>query len=342
MRKVKLTFPYLEWDLARQSPSNTKIWGDYQFLINEDVAECDYWVVYNHLYKDSETCICPQKNTILLTGEPFTVFQYNNKFIWQFEHIITCQREIIHPRKYFMHLGMPWYVGARYLVDGKMSFSRNYDELYSQDFVNKTKDICIISSDKNFTEGHRNRLELVNKIKAQFGNKIDVFGRGINDFEDKWDVLKDYRYCITIENTKTLDYFSEKLVDCYLSHTFPIYYGCTNINDYFNPESCIIFDLDNIDGLTKIITKVLSDKDHYNNSLPHLIEAKKKYLKEYNLFPLIVNFIDKNLKVLSKKKSITLVNEFPDKQFFLLNLIRRIFKKLKKQLSRVSIFHLKV
>jgi hypothetical protein len=50
----------------------------------------------------------------------------------------------------------------------------------------------------------------------------------------------DSMFHIAIENTLIKNYFSEKLLDCFLTKTLPIYYGCINIGDYFNIEGIIV------------------------------------------------------------------------------------------------------
>ena len=65
--KVKLTNEYPDWPLLRQTPSSSGILGDYHFFVNQDIPECDYWVVIDSLLKTEET-ICPPENKILLTG----------------------------------------------------------------------------------------------------------------------------------------------------------------------------------------------------------------------------------------------------------------------------------
>lgn len=49
----------------------------------------------------------------------------------------------------------------------------------------KTKLISVITSNKAFTKGHLKRIEFVEKLKAYYGDKLDVFGQGFNSFEDK-------------------------------------------------------------------------------------------------------------------------------------------------------------
>jgi hypothetical protein len=48
--------------------------------------------------------------------------------------------------------------------------------------------------------------------------------------------LFDSMFHIAIENTAIHNYFSEKLLDCFQAKTVPIYYGCRNIEEFFNTE----------------------------------------------------------------------------------------------------------
>lgn len=95
----------------------------------------------------------------------------------------------------------------------------------------KSKNISIIASEKNFTEGHKLRHKLI----QSFGNKIDVFGRGYRYINSKLEALKDYRFTIVIENCQLDDYFSEKIIDATMTGTIPIYWGSPNIHRHLQP-----------------------------------------------------------------------------------------------------------
>lgn len=100
----------------------------------------------------------------------------------------------------------------------------------------KTKLVSMISSNKSFAEGHRNRLNMVQKYIDQ----VDFYGRGFRSFDKKEDVLKDYMFSITIENAKYDNYFSEKLTDTLACGTVPIYYGSDWVVDnMFDPRGII-------------------------------------------------------------------------------------------------------
>lgn len=57
---------------------------------------------------------------------------------------------------------------------------------------------------------------------------------------DKYETLKKYKFCLAFENEeKTKGYITEKIFDCLLSGTIPIYLGADNITDYI-PADCFI------------------------------------------------------------------------------------------------------
>ena len=52
--------------------------------------------------------------------------------------------------------------------------------------------------------------------------------------------LFDSMFHICIENSSQDYYFSEKLIDCLLTKTIPVYLGCTNIQNYFNIDGFVL------------------------------------------------------------------------------------------------------
>ena len=100
----------------------------------------------------------------------------------------------------------------------------------------KTKMISMIASNKNMCDGHKNRLEWVDRFRDQ----VDFFGRGFDtEITLKEEGLCDYMFSIAIENASYETYFTEKLLDCFATGTIPVYYGAPNIGDYFNKDGII-------------------------------------------------------------------------------------------------------
>jgi hypothetical protein len=62
-----------------------------------------------------------------------------------------------------------------------------------------------------------------------------------------------FQFSIIVENSRQLHYFTEKLIDCIIMKTIPIYYGCPNIDQYFNTKGWIILDSESmVDLYTKL------------------------------------------------------------------------------------------
>ena len=100
----------------------------------------------------------------------------------------------------------------------------------------KSKMISMIASNKNMCEGHRKRLEWIDRLKDQ----VDFFGRGFpTEIKTKEEGLCDYMFSIAIENGNYETYFTEKLLDWFATGTVPVYLGAPDIGDYFNKDGII-------------------------------------------------------------------------------------------------------
>lgn len=288
MIKVKVTHPELPAtilkpeiippDISFQTPNRSCIWNNCEFHINEDIERCDFWVVFDDLL-EKESTICPHNNTIFVTAEPETVKKYDKKFLRQFGTVVTAQEHISHPHVINTHQILPWYV------------HKTYDELVTMSPPTKDHLLSIVSSNKRFSKGHEQRYQFALALKSYFGDGIDLFGRGIRGFEDKWDVLAPYKYSIVIENSSSPYYVTEKLTEAFLSYTFPIYYGCTNLEEYYPRGSFERIDIWDIEGAIDVIEHVLSDENHYSEHLSEIHTARNLYLQKYQIFPALTNIV---------------------------------------------------
>jgi len=133
---------------------------------------------------------------------------------------------------------------------------------------NKTKLVSMISSSKNWSNGHKYRL---GKIE-EFRNKVDLYGRGFNEIDKKEQGLCDYMFSIVVENDSYPTYWSEKILDCFATGTIPIYYGSPDISNYFNTDGIIILDENfNIDMLNEgeYLKRLDAIKDNFNKCLEY-------------------------------------------------------------------------
>ena len=293
--KVKFT-PYRE-DLGRimlrQTAGNNGFSSDerYRFYIHEKIEEPDFWIVQGKGLRQKESCIVAPENTLLLTTEPRSVLVYPQKYLNQFGLVCSCQEKTKHPNLVLGPPVLPWFVGYKEKGDD-VSYSIDYDDLNSGVVPEKTKLLSVITSNKSFTKGHIARIRFVEKLKEYYGDKVAVFGRGFRDFDDKWDVLAPYKYHIAIENSIQSYYWTEKLSDSFLALTFPFYYGCPNVFDYFPEKSCLPIDINNFEQTVKIIDKSIQG-NLYEERFNTLLQAKQLAIGKYNLFDFIASLCDK-------------------------------------------------
>lgn len=304
MYRVKITTGGKErFKIKRQAPDNNGIvqWGNYRFFINEEIDDPDFWVVRNKKLKKPITCRVAPENTILMISEPKSVVNFPKRYRNQFGMFCSCQAGEEHSNVVYTPANLPWYIGK---ADCNGEYSPTYNQLKENSTPAKTKLISVITSNKAFTQGHQDRIDFVAKLKVYYGDKIDVFGRGINSFEDKWDVLAPYKYHIALENSSSKYYWTEKLSDCYLTETFPIYYGCTNLTDYFPENGFRMIDIYNFDEAIAVIDKVLAD-DEFGKNAEVLKHCKNLVLNDYNILNRIAICCDK-LDPTRPKKDVTL------------------------------------
>ena len=146
----------------------------------------------------------------------------------------------------------------------------------------KSKLLSCISSNKSFLEGHKKRLAFVNHIlSTKYNNYIDMFGIGFNPIKGKIEGLKDYKFSIAIENSYADNECSEKISDCFLTGTIPIYYGTPNIGDYFDMDG--IFTFTTNEELEDIIRDIIENGDKIYDSRKKSIKNNYELAIKYTL-----------------------------------------------------------
>ncbi len=190
----------------------------------------------------------------------------------KFDRILTFDSELLKlPNAVFRN-------GGYEAVLNKSVHSQEYpllqDELLYK-IYDKHKLISFITSNKVMTKGHQFRVDcartLIDKSVA-----VDFFGRGIRDIVGKIDGLQDYKFSVAIENGNYDNYFTEKILDCFLTGTIPIYNGCANISDFFDMNGIITFNT--IDELYNIVTTLTdSDYESRKDAIQRNFELAKQY-----------------------------------------------------------------
>lgn len=297
MYKIKLSIAHDNERCNRQIPGGKFVLNGYEFIINQPCEEADFWVVYSKGTHETETCRVAPENTLFITGEPDSVYHYSKGYVNQFAKVLSCQKCLKHKNLIKSQPAQPWHIGkvtkriegSRHEASVAATYTHSYDDL-KVSAPEKTKLISVITSNRAFTKGHRERIEFVMKLKEHYGEQLDMFGFGFNSFENKWDVIAPYKYHIAIENSSTPYYWTEKLADTYLGNAFPIYYGCDNVDEYFSKDSFIAIDIHNVEDAIKKIDTAIAE-DLAGKRIKEIEEAKQLVLDKYNLFYLIIDQI---------------------------------------------------
>ena len=228
------------------------ITGEYLFSDKYNIA-LDY-----HLYAD--TCMLekmgnPKKcygifsEPKAMSPLPYAMFEQNKDLYKDFDLIFAHSEKVLdtwdnaRPFAYFTSV---WHM----LSDENGNLAKDWYE-------KKTKDISIVSSNKQACTLHKFRYELAKKCKREhLADTYGTFdgGRLVNVEE----YLDNYRYSIVVENDIEAYWFTEKIVNCFATMTIPVYIGATKIGEFFNEDGIIRItekDFDNIDKILKQCTK---------------------------------------------------------------------------------------
>jgi hypothetical protein len=131
----------------------------------------------------------------------------------------------------------------------------------------KTKDISIIASGKTMVplQKYRNAIAMHCKLN-QLADTYETFDGGT--YCDISEPFKDYRFSIVIENEITPYGSTEKITNCFASMTIPVYLGATRIDNLFNLDGIIHFNMnDDIETRLKQYTK-----EFYEERIPAVID----------------------------------------------------------------------
>lgn len=208
---------------------------------------------------------------LLAQSEVYTAVHQNHHM---FDLILTYDKELLKlPNAVFRNGGYEVVLNKNV---HKMEYPLLQDDSLMQVYGEKDKHVSFITSNKTMTEGHRFRLECAQKLVELKTPAVDLYGVGIKEIKGKIEGLRDYKFSITIENGMHDNYFTEKILDCFLTGVVPIYRGCPNIGEFFNLDGIITFNTR--EELVDVINN-LSVGDYYSKKvyIQENFERAKKY-----------------------------------------------------------------
>ena len=272
----------------KQTPNNSGVWEDIRLV--DDPINCDYVATIHRERVSEREILADHPNKMFFPYEPGYVKQelglpflknYNSIFQFSLKNGFEAAS---------------WWL------------SYNYDYLVSLlPPEKKYKNILsIIDSGKGKLPGHQVRLKCIKQLIEDIPNQLHVHGRitldkhkNINKttpykqvipYRANESAIIPYRYYLALENGQCDYYFSERIRDCFLCWTVPIYWGCPNIDKFF-PEGSYI-NIDPTDPNIKHVILDILNNDDYEKRLPAIAEARDLVLNKYNFVPTIKRAID--------------------------------------------------
>lgn len=274
---VKIERYYSYPDIKQQTPNNSFIWNNIHFT-EEPISNCDYLFILDYPKQDVSIHVNPN-NIFHFCLEPANEVskyrQFANKKVAQiFNQIKSDDKNTL------CYPALPWHIGL------------SYDELKSISIqsLKKENKIVWVTSNQRTSKQHNLRMDFLDSLRnLPF---VDLYGRGIQNIDSKWDVMKTAKYAIAFENFKNDYNWTEKIADCFLSFCIPIYYGCDRISDYFDSNS--IIQLDPKDKHIALQLKELANSNYWEENLDALLDSREKVLNEYQMFSLFEKIIREN------------------------------------------------
>lgn len=210
----------------------------------------------------------------------------------------------------------------KYLIENykKYDYIVTYDDVILRSCPNARKYVCaacwipsediasVDTSTKQFkltglftkitkfqAKGHEYRLDIYNrqkeiKIPRMFYRSC-YRGEPLDEIENnplfpskssKIELFKDAQFSLVIENSSQTNYFSEKIIDCLITKTIPIYWGCPNIHEYFDTTGWIVLREPSFEELQeKLATLTPTHYAEHISTVERNVQNAKHYYNYY-------------------------------------------------------------
>jgi len=283
----------LRWPLARQIPADWAALG-IEVIINQPVAACDAWVVYQGMHRP-EVCEVPPERVFFFGYEPPGLHSYQEGFLKQFAKVVSCHDSLTHRGLIHRHQAQPWLAGVIRTTGANehAGYGANFDhaDLSGMKMPAKPQRLSAVCSRKVMVPGHQVRLDFLSALQSALGSDLDVYGYGFQPVADKWEALAPYNYHLVLENSCVPHYWTEKLADAYLAWCLPIVWGCPNLSGYFPDESFISLDPGDPERSLRLVKETIA-REPSEAQCRAVAEARRRVLDEYNLFAEILRMIE--------------------------------------------------
>ena len=242
-----------------------------------------------------------------IPGEPSTIKGFGTPFLKQFDTLVSFRKDLKgNCLKGLVPCLTPWRVGLDESLEreGQERHIRTPKEMKERP-IEKTKFMSMVVSNKPGTPLQRARLKLAKTLNDRYPGLVDIYGRGIREIKDKADALDPYLFSIAIENSYIPNYITEKLTDCFVTLTIPLYSGCPNVENYY-PSGVEMIDPWDIESTIRRILELREMAEtFYELSLSNLIKARHDLVYKYSIIAWIRHLVQKSISGEYIEKTLT-------------------------------------
>lgn len=256
------------YSLKNGLPPSRFLWDRYNFGLKK------HFYVHNAMLEimgspDKRYGMLLESRTIAL--EDYKIFERNPGLKDDLDAVFTYDAKLLDTvpcARFFPHYASPWF-----------GLDQGGGVIDAHAYEKKRKSISIVSSNKRMCPYHDYRIELARRCRKD--GLADTFGTFDGGKPIKIaNALTDYRYSIAIENDITPYFFTQKITDCFLSMTIPVYFGATDIGKFFNENGIIkISPKDNIEKVLQACTA-----KEYEARLPAIVDNFNRVQKFRNMW----------------------------------------------------------
>jgi hypothetical protein len=160
------------------------------------------------------------------------------------------------------------------------------------DVTKKQFAVSFLTSNKNFCPGHKLRVEIYNRIPERVGQIPVHKHMSPPRIPDKRTMLEPFQFHIAPENASHNNWFADKIVDCFIAKTIPLYWGCPNLGNFFNLDGVIRFgSYEELIGALETLTP-----EYYAAHLAAVEDNYTRALQYVHTWDRIESLIDEGLK----------------------------------------------
>ncbi len=190
---------------------------------------------------------------VLLHAEPIVVlpFSYQDEVLDHFDLVFTPYEALLERGGKFRRYLLP-----HYDLPMEAGYTKPIELFDSRPLLDRKDAICMIIGNKSSAvpgELYSKRAEVAYWFDKYSDTPFDVYGKppfdlpnyrgALTPYSQKFDTLRQYRFSLAFENIYhpvwSRGFFTDRMIDCLMCGTIPIYLGCYNVED-FVPAGCFI------------------------------------------------------------------------------------------------------